>query len=129
VDRLLVEAGVFKPAARATMEDLNLVRLFLLKAGAKQVDEQVVIAIPAALPIEGDDEEIGLIQLLELTLGIARRRGRAPGRRRRRSIIRAHLEQGAAGPPARQWQRRIGAGREEQVQSWREVINENVSPW
>jgi hypothetical protein len=54
------------PAGRPTVQLRYQVRLELQEAGAEQVGEQVVEAPPAAFLVQGDEEQVGPLQLLEL---------------------------------------------------------------
>src|SRR5918997_4642381 len=53
------------PRARPPVEEGYLVGLFLPETPAEDVGEEVVVAVPAAAVVEGNDEQVPALQRLE----------------------------------------------------------------
>ncbi|HEY0581783.1 MAG TPA: hypothetical protein VGE94_06340, partial [Chloroflexota bacterium] len=53
------------PRARATMQLRHLIGLLVRQVRAQHICKEVVIAIPLATVVEGDQEQIGAIEGLE----------------------------------------------------------------
>ena len=58
-------AVLLEPVARTTVEDRDLARPLGREVGLQHAAEQVVVAIPAALVVEGDDEQVAAVERLD----------------------------------------------------------------
>jgi hypothetical protein len=64
-DRLRAVAAAFVPGARTAVQLADVVGLLLDEMTPQQVPEEVVIAVPAALVVQANDNEIASIECLQ----------------------------------------------------------------
>ena len=74
VDRLVVIALLLVPGRRSRVQLGDLVGMERPQPGAEDLGEERVVAIPAPLVVERDDQEVRALQLLEPRLAVALRR-------------------------------------------------------
>ena len=68
-DRIVGQSVTFAPGCRRLVQPGYLAGTLLHEAGVQQVGEQLVVAPPAALFIQRDQEQVGLLYLLQQLLG------------------------------------------------------------
>ena len=70
VNRVIDQTLALKPGGRHPLQSCGRARLPLLQASAKQIGKQVVIAVPLALIVHRQQEQVGRFQMLEHLLGL-----------------------------------------------------------
>src|SRR5438067_12992187 len=71
VDSFGNEVMAFEPGACPLVEDGEQVRVCLAEAKAQRLGEEVVVAVPGALIVERQQEEISLLELFQHALAVA----------------------------------------------------------
>ena len=71
VDRLVVIPPLLVPGRSTRVQPGDFCGMGCPQPGAQDLGEQRVIAVPAPLVVERDDQEVGALQLLESRLAVA----------------------------------------------------------
>ena len=82
VDGQIEVAVRLEPSGSPVMQARHQIGLGACKLGPQELTEEVVAAVPPAAPIEGDEQEVRLLERLEHLLRPAGRQHRVAERRR-----------------------------------------------